>query len=122
MIRAIKKSEGNIGDVLTMGLLVLSIAVVVMRFMDCMELMRIREDVSQISREYILIAETTGYISEAEKNEMLVALSKAGLSDINLEGTTFSQVGFGNLIKVQIKGKAKGLYEINEIRESTAKY
>lgn len=118
----IHKSAGNITDLLTMGLIVIAMATVLISFMDFMKLIGIREDVSQISRRYMLITETEGYLPAEDKSNLENELADAGLTDIDLSGTTFSKAGYGSVILLEIKGKVDGKYEIKESRSSTAKY
>ena len=116
------RSEGNIGDIMSMGIFLLAMMVVMIGFFDCIKLMKIREDVSQIARKYTLVAETEGYISGEVRERMMGELVKSGVSDISLSGTTFTRVGYGNVVTVKISGRIDGKYAFSEARASTAKY
>ena len=82
----------------------------------------VKSSVSQISRRYILKMETYGYLTGEDRNDLVSALSDAGLENISLEGTDMSEVGYGNKISLYIHGTTEDGYEINEFRTSTAKY
>lgn len=117
-----RKSKGNVADIMTMGILVLSMAIIMLCFMDCIKVVKVREDASQIVRKYLLIAETKGGLSIGDKTMIEEELTNAGVSDIDLTGTTFSQVQFGSEVTVNMRGKVDNRYEITESRASTAKY
>lgn len=116
------KSCGNVGDIMTMGIFVLAMLTVMFAYMNCYELLHIKGEVSQISRRYILVAETNGYIPEELKDSLLDELKGAGLEDVDITGSTLIKAEYGRNVYVCIKGKIKGKYEISEKRTSTAKY
>ena len=54
--------------------------------------------------------------------EQVTRLAKElGVTEISYEGTTFSEVSYGDPIALEIKGKLKGEYGFVEKRVSTAK-
>ena len=118
----LKKSGGNIGDLMSLAVFLLAMLSILICFFECIGLMRVREDVSQLARKYTLIAETKGYLDAEEQSHLISELDGVGISDINLDGTTFQRVGFGNVVTVKISGKIKGKYLFSESRASTAKY
>ena len=118
----LKKSGGNIGDLMSLAVFLLAMLSILICFFECIGLMRVREDVSQLARKYTLIAETKGYLDAEEQSHLISELDGVGISDINLDGTTFQRVGFGNIVTVKISGKIKGKYLFSESRASTAKY
>lgn len=114
--------RGNIGDIMLTGIMMIAMVSVMVCFIDCVGLIQVKSSVGQIARKYLLIAETEGYINDSDRTEIVSELESAGLTCIDLGGTTFSEAGFGNTVTVSIKGKIRGTYEISEIRRSTAKY
>ena len=118
----LKKSDGNIGDLMSLAIFILTMLSVLICFFECVGLMRVREDISQLARKYTLTAETEGFVSGDEKASLIRELQDLGISDIDLSGTTFDRVGFGNIVTVKISGKIKGRYNFSEMRASTAKY
>ena len=117
-----KKSKGNVGDIMTTGIMLLAMAYLMIVFMDCIKILRTREDVSQTIRRYMLVAETKGYLDDDDRLELSENLADLGISDIDLSGTTTERAGFGNIVSIRVKGMLDGKYEINEARASTAKY
>ena len=134
-----KKDSGTVIDILTVCVAVLAITIAVLGYLEVMQLVSRKDDVNQISRKYILKMETDGYLSSTERNNLIYDLQSAGLTNIDLTGTTMSDVGYGNAIYLVIQGTLEsskpenagsGLftfsfvgqdYEIYESRMSTAK-
>ena len=122
MMKLLKCSKGSIGDVMPMGIFVICIAFVFISFADCVRTVNVKSSISQISRRYILRMETIGYLTEDDKDLLITELSDAGLREISLGNTDTSEVGYGNAIRLEIRGITEDGYEITEYRTSTAKY
>jgi len=61
-------------------------------------------DIQQIARTYMLRMETDGYLTQ-ENRELLVAeLEYLDMEQIDLAGTSFSNVGYGNQVRLVIRG------------------
>lgn len=115
------KCRGNVGDVMTMGLCILAMTVVMGAYLDNMELIQQKTYVGQIARSYILKMETEGGMTQEDRTMLMQELGDMGITDIDLTGTTFGEIGYGGRISLNIKGKLKGGYEFEESRVSTAK-
>lgn len=61
--------------------------------------------IHQVARTYLLQMETDGYLTETNKVQMLSDLAKLDMVGIDLSGTTVTDVGYGNQIRLVIKGK-----------------
>lgn len=72
-----------------------------------MEVLRIREQMNQTARAYMLEMETMGYLESAGIASLKKALEQEGLADIDLAGTTTSPTGYGGRIQLIIKGNLK---------------
>jgi hypothetical protein len=121
-MKFIKKNCGSIGDVMPMGMFVICIAIVFVSFADCVRIVNIKSSVSQISRRYILRMETVGYLTPGDSETLMKELGDAGLGVISLGNTDTSEVGYGNPVRLEIRGFTEDGYEISEYRTSTAKY
>ena len=121
-MNAFKKNSGSVGDVMPMGLFVICIAVVFVSFADCVRIVNVKSSVSQISRRYILRMETVGYLDQADREGLIRELHDTGLYEISLGNTDTAEVGYGNPVKLEIRGYTEDGYEISEYRTSTAKY
>lgn len=57
-----------------------------------------------IANEYIMRMESKGYLYSMDEIDLKQELEKAGLTNIDLSGTTKNNIGFGQSIKLNIKG------------------
>ncbi len=58
----------------------------------------------QAARETLLIMETEGYLNPSDEQALLNELKKYGLYNISLNGTTRSEVDYGQRIYLKISG------------------
>ena len=115
------KQPGNIGELMTMCMCVLALTVVMLNYLQNVQLLQAKENVGQLARAYLLKMETVGYLEPAEQAHLTAELETAGLTEIDYEGSTLEPAGYGERIILQIHGKLGGHYEIREKRVSTAK-
>lgn len=113
--------EGSIGDLLSVGLCILTMLALMTAFMDCAGLVHKKTMISQTARSYILKMETEGYLSQAHEEELRRSLAAEGMTDIDLTGTTKEQMGYGSEIVLRIRGKIGDGHVVEEKRVSTAK-
>ena len=116
-----KKSNGNVGDIMITGFCLLAMTVLMLTFTDNMQLIQQKAEVSQLARKYILRMGTVGYLTPAEKTALTGELRAIGATEITLEGTTVNEVSYGEPIALQIQGKLREQYDFSEKRVSTAK-
>ncbi len=103
------------------GILMFSMAFLMIRFLDEMSLIQQKAEVTQLARHYILRMETTGGLLEADRADLENRLAQMGVTEYDLSGTTFGTAGYGSRIVLQIRGKLGGRYVFEEKRVSTAK-
>ena len=89
------KQPGNIGELMTMGMCVLALTVVMLNYLQNVQLL--------------------------QQAHLTAELETAVLTEIDYEGSTLEPAGYGERIILQIHGKLGGHYEIREKRVSTAK-
>ncbi len=58
----------------------------------------------QVAREYTLIMETEGYLKPSDQANLVRELEEYGLYNISLNGTTMSEVNYGERIYLSISG------------------
>ena len=63
-----------------------------------------KDEVRQIGREYILAMESEGRLTSSMESSLRSELASKGLRNINLSGTTMTDVGYGNEIFLCIRG------------------
>lgn len=117
-----RKSRGNIGDIVVMGIFVIAMMTVMTGFINCVDILQKKSEISQLAREYILIAETYGYIPEGDCDSLITELESMGVTEADISESTLIKTEFGHTVIVSIKGKINDKYEITEKRTSTAKY
>lgn len=108
------KQPGNIGELMTMCMCVLALTVVMLNYLQNVQLLQAKENVGQLARAYLLKMETVGYLEPAEQAHLTAELETAGLTEIDYEGSTLEPAGYGERIILQIHGKLGGHYEIRE--------
>lgn len=103
-----RKRKGNIVDILSSLLLLITSFIIVMAYLTCIQMITIKADADQIARRYILDMETTGYLSDASRTQMIQELEELSAADIDLSGTTFADAGYGNPVYLSIKCHIQG--------------
>lgn len=103
-----KKREGNIIDILSSLFLLITSFIIVTAYLTCIQMITIKADADQIARRYILDMETTGYMSVSSRTQLLQELEEISATDIDLSGTTFANVGYGNPVYLSIKCNIQG--------------
>ena len=116
------KEKGNVGDLVTTGICILAMTALMLTYMDNVSLIGQKMEVSQIARKYILRMETVGMLTDEDRAELCDELAAAGVTGLQLEGTTFTQAGYGEPIILQLQGNLKEVYAFTEKRVSTAKH
>ena len=99
-----KKRKGSIpiGELL---ILLIGLAALAVVFSTCLKVIRcvsIRDKADQIARCYILEMETVGYLSATSGNSLTQELLALDVTDVDLTGTTMTDVGYGQRIYLQI--------------------
>lgn len=117
-----KKQRGSIGDFLSTGLCLLAMTAVMVVYLGCAGLIQTKTQISQIARKYILRMETMGMLTDEDRSALFGELEAAGVTQIQLEGTTLWQVSYGEPIQLQIQGRMGDRYDFTEKRVSTAKH
>jgi len=118
----LKRDEGSVGELMAAGLCILAMTVVMMAYLENARLIQQKMEVSQIARKYILRMETVGTLAEEDRIALCEELEAVGVTQVQLDGTTLVQVGYGEPLVLQIQGKLGDEYDFTEKRVSTAKH
>lgn len=97
-----KKRKGNVVDILPSMLMVIAAVILITVFFDLYQVLSLNEDVKQLSRKYMLTMETVGYLDPENRTSLVQDLSDLEVTDIDLEGSSMTDVGYGNAIYLQI--------------------
>ncbi len=116
------RDEGNVADVMVTGIFVLAMAVVMLSFLENIQMIQQKADVDQIARRYILRMESEGGLTGEDKILLVDELEQMGVTQISLNGSTMAEAGYGTAIELHIHGFLGGEYEFHETRVSTAKH
>lgn len=133
-----EKSSGSIVDVMSAGICILAMSILMMSYLNSMELMNTKAEICQLARRYILRMETVGYLTASEKDSLQQELQILGVQNIDFTGTTMLEVPYGSGITLCIQGTLHGQetvtgeglfgtvfqrreYDFRELRQSTAK-
>ncbi len=113
---------GNVADIMVTGIFILAMAVVMISFLENIQMIQQKVDVNQIARRYILCMESEGGLTMEDRIRLEEELTQMGVTQISLEGTTMAKAGYGEAIRLQMHGFLGGKYEFHETRVSTAKH
>lgn len=95
--------------------------ILMMTFFNYIKVIHQKGEISQLARKYILRMETVGYLTGQDAVELKSEMDRIGATNINLEGSTLSAVGYGESIVLDIKGVLQNEFAFEEKRTSTAK-
>ena len=115
-----RKEAGTVGELLSVTLCMLAITVLLTNYMDCIQVLQQKLQVSQIARKYILKMETVGGLNVEEEFRLQEELEALGIAGIQIEATDAGQVTYGEEILLQIWGELENGYTFSEKRVSTA--
>lgn len=99
-----KKDKGNIMSIFPPLFSIIAVAIMLVFYIGWMGNVARNDEVRQVGREYMLAMETEGQMSSSMESAMRSDLSAKGLKNINLSGTTTTDVGYGNEIFLCVKG------------------
>jgi hypothetical protein len=99
-----KKDHGNMMSIFPAIFTTIAVAIILVFYVGWMGNVAKKDEIRQIGREYILAMETEGRLSNSMESSMRAELASKGLNNINLSGTTMTDVGYGNKIFLCIKG------------------
>ena len=64
-------------------------------------------DIHHVARTYLLRMESDGCLTEENKSLLIAELEALDMTEIDLTGTSFTDVGYGNQVRLVIKGHVK---------------
>ncbi len=94
-----------IGDLITCMAAMLVMYIILYLGVDICSRINIALQKENISRAYMLLMETEGYLSAENMAEMTRELNEIGVTDISFNGTTLAPAGYGNYIYLCVTGR-----------------
>jgi len=104
----VKKSSGSVTDVLSVVICMIAMSIIMMAYLNSIQLLNTKSEVSQLARKYILRMETVGYLTGSDKAWLTQELNTLGISDPDFSGTTMNEVGYGSPVILSIQGNING--------------
>lgn len=101
------KTEGGTAAVMDMIIIIIAIVVAVILtnlFINSNIRTNFKNDVDIIMRRYLLVMESEGYLSDEKQKELVNQLEALGIYNIDLTGTTVTQVEYGNYVTLSFTG------------------
>lgn len=99
-----KKRKGSIINAISGIFVLLAVAILSLSCLYILQVALLKEDIRQIARGYVLEMETVGYLTPESRSALILELGNKNLTNIDLAGSSFSAVGYGNDIVLSIKG------------------
>lgn len=99
-----KKRRGSIINAISGIFVLLTVAILTLSCLYILQVASLKEDIRQIARGYVLEMETVGYLTPESRSALILELGNKKLTNIDLAGSSFSAVGYGNDIVLSIKG------------------
>lgn len=100
-----KKDKGMLDQFLPAIVVIVLLAVLWTGSMITASNINRSNDIQQVARTYLLQMETDGYLTEENKGLLLNDLAALDMVNIDLTGTSFTDVGYGNQVRLVIRGK-----------------
>ena len=100
-----KKDKGMLDQFLPAIVVIVLLAVLWTGSMITASNINRSNDIQQVARTYLLQMETDGYLTEENKGLLLNDLAALDMINIDLTGTSFTDVGYGNQVRLMIRGK-----------------
>lgn len=100
-----KKDDGNVMHIFPAVFTMIAVSIMLVFYIGWMANVTKKDEVRQIGREYMLAMEAEGWLTSSLESAMRSELAEKGLTNIDLSGTTISDVGYGNEIFLCVKGE-----------------
>lgn len=107
-----KKDKGIVDNILGLLITIVFMTIIVMQFMYYSNQISTKNNIDAVCRMFMLRMETEGYLTGTDRQELEQELSKLGVVDIDLSGTTVTETVYGTRIYLHVKGNAtvKGIH------------
>ncbi len=102
-----RKDKGMLEHFLPAMVIIVLLAVLWTGTMICAANIERSSDIQLAARSCLLRMETEGYLTEENKTQLLADLQALNVTGIDLTGTTLTDVGYGNQIRLVIHGSVK---------------
>lgn len=105
MIR--KRKSGSVDKILPLIMTLVVISILLVIFVNWSGDFNKKDRIDLVCRQYLLKMESKGYLNQSDKNNLINSLNEIGVNDVDLTGTTISEVQYGDKIVLLVKGRLK---------------
>ena len=98
-----KKTAGDSTYVATMVSIFVLVGLFAALFFSFVQISA-QNKIERTYRQYLLVMETQGYLTSSAKAQMIADLTALGLTNIDLTGTTETEVAYGGTVTLHIEG------------------
>lgn len=119
--RDLNKTEAGFSNlvtgIFTMGICIMAMALCGLYIISSTGILNSKSDVNMIMRKYIIRMESNGYLTADDESELMEELKDVGMTNIDISGTTLSEVEYGETIYLYLKGDiSKRVISLGDIK------
>lgn len=115
-----KKEKGNsnlVSGVFTMIICIAAMTVICLYVISSTGILNTKSDVNMIMRKYIIRIESNGYLTADDESELMQELKDIGMTNIDISGSTLSEVEYGETVYLYVKGDiSKRVVSLDDIK------
>ena len=122
------KGDMGIGSMLIMILTLMMALILIMAYTSWHSKLAAQDSIYLTVGTYLKAIESSGCLTEEQKEQLVNELERYGMENINLEGTTLAHVPYGSRVTLRIRGRVHLsevpdlIIENNDIRFSQDSY
>lgn len=103
--------------IFTMGICIMAMTLICLYNISATGILNSKSDVNMIMRKYIIRMESEGYLTPEDETELMEELKEAGMTNIDISGTTLSEVEYGETVYLYVKGDiSKRVISLGDIK------
>lgn len=119
--RDLNKTEAGFSNlvtgIFTMGICIMAMALCGLYIISTTGILNSKSDVNMIMRKYIIRMESEGYLTADDESELMEELKDVGMTNIDISGTTLSEVEYGETVYLYLKGDiSKRVISLGDIK------
>ena len=101
------KHQGDmgIGSMLIMILTLMMALILIMAYASWHSKLAAQDSIYLTIGTYLKSIESSGYLTENQKEQLINELEQYGMENISLEGTTLTHVPYGDKVTIRVRGK-----------------
>lgn len=107
-LRDLNKKEAGFSNlvtgVFTITICIMAMTIICMYTISSTGILNSKSDVNMIMRKYIIRMESNGYLTADDESELMQELKDIGMTNIDISGTTLSEVEYGETVYLYVKG------------------